>query len=223
MASLFKATTTTVPLHKLLNAADKDERDKLTGQWRDHKLQELNFVGVVGGLVAGMLSGTGSWPVIQPNGKISPWTVRACWYCGILFAVAAVLTALQQSIRLHRLSCHQHPGKYIRRLISQQHPDRNGLILARKSHVMLWQCGTYFLSLSALSMLVGMFILIWDATDPIAGGFKRAWWTGEAKLAVTFSIIGLFIACVFVFQQFALYTWRGEDDSAVHARQQDEP
>lgn len=47
MASLFKATTTTVPLHKLLNAADKDERDKLTGQWRDHKLQELNFVGVV--------------------------------------------------------------------------------------------------------------------------------------------------------------------------------
>ncbi|TIA29419.1 hypothetical protein D6C79_09945 [Aureobasidium pullulans] len=223
MASLFKATTTTVPLHKLLNAADKDERDKLTGQWRDHKLQELNFVGVVGGLVAGMLSGTGSWPVIQPNGKISPWTVRACWYCGILFAVAAVLTALQQSIRLHRLSCHQHPGMYIRRLISQQHPDRNGLILARKSHVMLWQCGTYFLSLSALSMLVGMFILIWDATDPIAGGFKRAWWTGEAKLAVTFSIIGFFIACVFVFQQFALYTWRGEDDSAEHDGQQDEP
>ncbi|CAC9889992.1 unnamed protein product [Aureobasidium pullulans] len=170
-----------------------------------------------------MLSGTGSWPVIQPNGKISPWTVRACWYCGILFAVAAVLTALQQSIRLHRLSCHQHPGKYIRRLISQQHPDRNGLILARKSHVMLWQCGTYFLSLSALSMLVGMFILIWDATDPIAGGFKRAWWTGEAKLAVTFSIIGFFIACVFVFQQFALYTWRGEDDSAEHDGQQDEP
>jgi len=88
---------------------------------------------------------------------------------------------------------------------------------------MLWQCGTYFLSLSALSMLVGMFILIWDATDPIAGGFKRAWWTGEAKLAVTFSIIGLFIACVFVFQQFALYTWRGEDDSAEHDGQQDEP
>ncbi|TIA07989.1 hypothetical protein D6C80_09482 [Aureobasidium pullulans] len=76
---------------------------------------------------------------------------------------------------------------------------------------------------NAMSMLVGMFILIWDATDPIAGGFKRAWWTGEAKLAVTFSIIGFFIACVFVFQQFALYTWRGEDDSAEHDGQQDEP
>ncbi|KAI5241800.1 hypothetical protein E4T42_07901 [Aureobasidium subglaciale] len=214
MSSLFKLTTTTVPLSKLLNARDEVERNKLTEQWRDHKLQELNFIGVVGGLFAGMLSGTGSWPVVQANGKISPWTVRACWFCGILFAVAAVLTALQQSIRLHRLSCHKHPGRYIRRLLSQQHPDRNGRILARQSHVLLWQCGAYFLVLSAFSMLLGMFVMLWAATGPLPGFAQRGhWWTNEAKLATTFSVIGFLIACVFVFQQIALYSWRGEDDS----------
>lgn len=31
----------------LLNAEDLGERDHLTREWRDHKLQELNFVGVV--------------------------------------------------------------------------------------------------------------------------------------------------------------------------------
>lgn len=35
------------PIVLLLNHQDKDERDRLTGQWRDNKLAELNFVGIV--------------------------------------------------------------------------------------------------------------------------------------------------------------------------------
>ena len=35
------------PVYILLNAEDPKERDELTRQWRDHKLQELNFVGIV--------------------------------------------------------------------------------------------------------------------------------------------------------------------------------
>jgi hypothetical protein len=31
----------------LLNCPDKTERDRLTVQWRDNKLKELNFVGIV--------------------------------------------------------------------------------------------------------------------------------------------------------------------------------
>jgi hypothetical protein len=32
---------------ELLNCPDEKERDRLTLQWRDHKLEELNFVGIV--------------------------------------------------------------------------------------------------------------------------------------------------------------------------------
>lgn len=47
MSSLFKANTTHDPIKKLLNAETMEERDTLTTEWRDRKLQELNFIGVV--------------------------------------------------------------------------------------------------------------------------------------------------------------------------------
>lgn len=47
MASLFKSTTTYDPIFALLNAETLEERDFLTGKWRDHKLEELNFIGIV--------------------------------------------------------------------------------------------------------------------------------------------------------------------------------
>ena len=40
-------STTSDPIEILLNTEDHDHRDELTKQWRDHKLAELNFVGVV--------------------------------------------------------------------------------------------------------------------------------------------------------------------------------
>jgi len=39
--------TTWEPIVLLLNERDKDYRNELTAQWRDNKLQELSFVGVV--------------------------------------------------------------------------------------------------------------------------------------------------------------------------------
>lgn len=49
MSSLFKSTTTYDPIFTLLNAESEDERDRLTESWRDHKLEELNFIGIVVG------------------------------------------------------------------------------------------------------------------------------------------------------------------------------
>lgn len=47
MASLFKSTTTYDPIFALLNADTTEEQDNLTEKWRDHKLAELNFIGIV--------------------------------------------------------------------------------------------------------------------------------------------------------------------------------
>jgi cytochrome c biogenesis protein CcdA len=62
----------------LLTAETEEERDELTKQWRAHKLEELNFVGVVGALLLGCLTSTGSWPTILPNGRSAPWTAQTC-------------------------------------------------------------------------------------------------------------------------------------------------
>jgi hypothetical protein len=40
-------STTYDPLEILLNTEDEDRKDELTLKWRDNKLSELSFVGVV--------------------------------------------------------------------------------------------------------------------------------------------------------------------------------
>jgi hypothetical protein len=47
MASLLKSNATNDPIYSLLNAPDEKERDELTKRWKDNKLQELSFVGIV--------------------------------------------------------------------------------------------------------------------------------------------------------------------------------
>lgn len=47
MSSLFSTSTTYGPIYRLLNTEDEKERDHLTERWKDNKLQELNFVGIV--------------------------------------------------------------------------------------------------------------------------------------------------------------------------------
>ena len=59
-------------------------------------------------------------------------------------------------------------------------------------------------------MLVGMFILIWSSTGH--NGLAN-WWNSDAKLAVAFTVVAFVIAAFFLFEQIALYSWRGADDS----------
>jgi hypothetical protein len=47
MSALLKSKTTYDPIYYLLNAEDDKERDELTQRWKDNKLQELSFVGIV--------------------------------------------------------------------------------------------------------------------------------------------------------------------------------
>ncbi|KAI0484903.1 hypothetical protein GGR56DRAFT_680769 [Xylariaceae sp. FL0804] len=211
MSSLFKSTTTYDPIYCLLNAENEEARDEMTERWKDNKLQELNFIGIVGALLAGVLTSTGSWPSILPNGSISPWTVRACWYCGILLALASVLTAAQQSIRLHRLSCHTRPNVAIRRLLRSRARDRDGRALPRRAQVYMWQMSGFILSVSVLAMLTGLFILIWSST----GGFaarEEGWWNSDAKMAVTFSSLFAVLAVVISYEQYTMYSWHERDD-----------
>lgn len=172
-------------IHLLLTAETEKERDELTMQWRDHKLAELNFIGIVGALLAGVLTSTGSWPTVLQNGQESPWTVRTCWYTGIVFALFAVLTAAQQTLRLHRLSGHRDALANIRHYMGSRVKDREGgiVIKPRKFQVYVWQSSVIFLTLAVVIMVIGMAILIWSATS--FGPYKtheEGWWDDNAKV-----------------------------------------
>ena len=82
--------------------------------------------------------------------------------------------------------------------------------------VYAWQISGVMLTLSVLSMVVGMFILIWSSTGRDTG--TAEWWDGEAKLAVTFTITAGVIGVLFLLQQWTLYSWHGKDDSGQQDR-----
>ncbi|KAK6068492.1 hypothetical protein SCUP234_07630 [Seiridium cupressi] len=196
--------TTHKSLSVILNEDDAEEQDRLTEKWRDHKLQELNFIGVVGALLAGVLTSTGSWPTILSNGNRQPWEVRAFWFCGITFALFSVLIAAQQTLRLHRLSAHRDGLAYIRKCMAGQR-GRDGQIKPRSVQVYAWQASTALLTAAVFCMICGMLVLVWISTN--WGPFKNPsddWWDGNAKLAVTFSTVLASTLGVFLIAQGSL-------------------
>jgi hypothetical protein len=47
MSSLLPFNRRPDPIYGLLSADDDEEKDRLTEKWKDNKLQELSFVGIV--------------------------------------------------------------------------------------------------------------------------------------------------------------------------------
>ncbi|ORY16913.1 hypothetical protein BCR34DRAFT_635325 [Clohesyomyces aquaticus] len=196
------------PIEFLLNVQEPSEQDRLTEKWRDNRLSELSFVGIVSALLAGVLTSTGSWPTILPNGKESPWMVRTAWYCGIILSLFSILTAADQTIRLHRLSSHQHGLINIRNLLAknaQNHTHkRAGRRQPSRVQVYAWQMPVMFLTTAAICMIVGMFLHVWSATARIRPD-QEDWWNDNSKVAVTFTIIGIISIMFFFFGQITLY------------------
>lgn len=128
-------------------------------------------------LLANVLTSTGSWPNLLPPGTATPWPVRTCWFSGIAFALASVLTAADQTIRLHRMAGHRHGLALIRRSLrtaagangrsgSTHHKYR-----PRPMQVYAWQLGVLFLGATVGCIVAGMVFLVWSAmVDDLQNG-----------------------------------------------------
>ncbi|CBX94136.1 hypothetical protein LEMA_P038100.1 [Plenodomus lingam JN3] len=196
------------PLEILLNTEDEQERDDLTVKWRDNKLSELSFVGVVSALLAGVLTSTGSWPNILPNGKSSPWPVRTSWYCGIILSLFSILTAADQTVRLHRLSSHRDGLDKIRKLLSKRngergHSTKTGRRVPSMLQIMTWQMPVMFLTTAAICMIVGMFLHVWSATTHLK---HPEIWDDNTKVAIVYSIVAVTAVGLFFMGQVTLYS-----------------
>ncbi|ETS76509.1 hypothetical protein PFICI_11896 [Pestalotiopsis fici W106-1] len=216
--------TTHKALSALLNEDDPDEKNRLTEQWRDHKLAELNFIGVVGALLAGVLTSTGSWPSVLSNGKTQPWTIRALWFSGTLFALFAVLIAAKQSLSLHRLSGHRDGLLYIRSCMSGQ-VTRDGRVEPRRAQVYAWQMSILMLTAAVFCMICGITVLVWTSAEwgPSKDGNQQSWWDDSAKLAVTFTIVLVFTLGIFCFTQASLAVSSVVQDDRGGRRSRDHP
>ncbi|KAF4966750.1 hypothetical protein FSARC_5615 [Fusarium sarcochroum] len=181
---LFEGTSTAHDtITRMLNEDDAKQKDEMTKNWRDHKLQELNFVGTLGALLASCLSSTNSWPDVLDNGRNKPWPVRTLWFSGLVFALFSVVIAGVQSMRLHRLSAHPDGLYFI----------RNGLGRKRRSdnkaypnwlQVYAWEFSLAFLVLSVLCLVVGLTILLWAGAQ--FGPWKPrddGWWDDSSKVS----------------------------------------
>jgi hypothetical protein len=118
-------------------------------------------------LLAGVLTSTGSWPNILPNGEASPWSVRTSWYCGIILSLFSILSAADQTVRLHRLSSHRDGLAHLRKLLaSGKHNSSSKAGTTRPSlvQIMTWQMPVMFLTTATICMIVGMFLHVWSAT-----------------------------------------------------------
>jgi len=176
----FPDPSTADPIGILLNTQNPEKRDNLIKKWRDNKLSELNFVGVVSALLAGVLTSTGSWPAILPSGELSPWPIRTSWYCGIALALFSILCAADQTVRLHRLSAHRDGPAKIYELLSKRHSvGGQGRKSPSTLQIMTWQMPVMFLTSSTLCMIVGMFLHVWSATVHV---WQPGLWDDNAKV-----------------------------------------
>ncbi|KAI4679261.1 hypothetical protein J4E81_010514 [Alternaria sp. BMP 2799] len=192
------------PLEILLNTHDQSERDELVEKWRDNKLSELNFVGVVSALLAGVLTSTGSWPNILTTGRPTPWYVRTSWYCGIIITMLSIISAADQTVRLHRLSSHRDGLANLHKLLGKgSRWKRTGRRAPNLVQVLTWQMPVMFLISATICMVVGMFLLVWSATSNLgnSGGLDD----GD-KVAIVFTAVAALTIIMFFVGQISLYS-----------------
>ncbi|VTT77124.1 unnamed protein product [Fusarium fujikuroi] len=209
---LGETSTSADTIIHMLNEDDQIQQDEMTKNWRDHKLQELNFVGTLGALLASCLSTTGSWPDVLPNGRNKPWSVRTMWFSGLVFALFSVVIAGVQSMRLHRLSAHPGGLSLIRNSLGRK---RQSDSKSRPSwlQVYAWEFSLAFLVLAIFCMIIGLTILIWAGTEfGPSKSREDGWWDGNSKasnvlyitMAVTFTIVLGVASLILVLSQSAL-------------------
>lgn len=148
-----------------------------------------------GALLASCLSSTSAWPDVLNNGRDKPWSVRALWFSGLVFALFAVMIAGLQSMRLHRLSSHRDGLAKIRAGLaggSRGRPKNDGEAgrgglrdrLPLRLQIYAWDASHAFLVLSVILMITGIAVLVWVSAGygpdkPEDGG----WWDENSKVS----------------------------------------
>jgi hypothetical protein len=116
------------------------------------------------------------------NTTTSPWSTKALWYSGLLFAMASITAAGVHSAGLHRLGVHPSWQTKLRETLGT--PVRNNPTewRPRALQPLMWQTPNFLLKLSIVCFIVGLVILIWDTAR--LDGVR--WGNNDAKVNFEF-------------------------------------
>ena len=124
--------------------------------------------------MAGTISGAFSWYNIAST----PWIVKAAFYCGLMFAMTAIVTAGVHSAGLYRLGCHPDWSAKLRETLGELDANRPGGWKPSIMQPIIWQIPGLMLKLGIGSFLIGLAILVWDAAR--ANGMR--WSSDDTKV-----------------------------------------
>lgn len=183
----------------ILNEPDGHQRHKLIATWKENRLADLERINLIGALVAGVITSAFSWPSITQ----SPWSTRAFWYSGLLFAMAAVTTGGVHSAGLRRLGCHPEWQEKLRETLGTV-VDGHGHRYhwkPRPLQPLIWQTPNFMLKLSITCFLVGLVFFVWDIA--IQAGVN--WMNDDVKIAIFFTIAVTLCLMLYAMSVFGLF------------------
>ncbi|KAE9375873.1 hypothetical protein N431DRAFT_556199 [Stipitochalara longipes BDJ] len=184
-------------LNLILNECDETQRHELINTWKQNRLDDLERINLIAALVAGVISSAFSWYNITE----SPWSTKALWYCGLLFAMAAITTGGVHSAGLHRLSCHPLWHEKLREALGTPINGDSSRWRPRTLQPIIWQTPNTMLKLSITCFLVGLVILIWD----IAENTGVSWMNNDMKVAILFTIAATISFLLYVISVFGFF------------------
>jgi len=117
--------------------------------------------------------------------------------CGL----ASLLSAADQTIWLHRIAAHRNGLPHLRLLLKGRARRTDGIVIPKRRRMFTWQLPVMFLTCCAVTMIVGIWILVWTAA---AETIREFGWGDNAKSAVTFSTVNVFVFVLFFMGQRTL-------------------
>ncbi|KAI9847111.1 MAG: hypothetical protein M1838_001015 [Thelocarpon superellum] len=197
------------PINVLVNADPRphengpSELAVQTKVWVENKIGELTLVGILCALLAATISAGFAWD----NAGDFAWPALALWYAALLFSLASICIATQQSVSLRRLMVHRQGPQRVRHLLGIADESRIGHFRPRESQLWAWEVPIILLNYGIIVFCIGLGIIMWQNAALSWDGLGNR----ETKVAIAASVCALLAAGCYAFCLFSMYGGTGKD------------
>jgi len=169
---------------------DKDKKHP-AAKWKKALQDNLSSVGIVGALVASVITS------LLGGSAILSWPVRALWLSALIFALASIYIAVQQTMMLTGI-VYNNPRDVARLRHSLCHPmsimpprwpHEKEKFIPHMLAVCFWNITVMLLTASILLFVIGLNIWIFQAA--VRGG-------DDKKIAVFFGVMATFVVAIYL-------------------------
>jgi len=172
------------------NCEDEDKKNPIT-QWKKGLQDNLSSVGIVAALVASVITS------FLGGSTILSWPVRALWLSALLFALAPIYIAVQQTMMLtgivyndsQNVARLRHSFCHPMSTMPEGWPDAKEKFEPHKLAVCFWNITVMLLTVAILLFVIGLNIWIFQAA--VRGG-------DDKKIAVFFGVMATFVVAIYL-------------------------